>query len=71
VEFDRQSLGLQASAHTPSVQNVAGHDWIDFAYRLNRQLVEEPMTNYPGRFLRTFADVPHLRPGVGGRRLST
>jgi predicted TIM-barrel fold metal-dependent hydrolase len=49
------------SAHTPGVQNVPGQEGIDFAYRLNKQLVDGPMATYPGRF-KAFATLPLQSP---------
>jgi uncharacterized protein len=68
-DMDEGGLNVQIlSAHTPSVQNVAGQEGIDFAYRLNRQLVEGPMTSYPGRF-QAFATLPLQSPAAAADEL--
>lgn len=68
-DMDEGGLNVQIlSAHTPSVQNVAGQEGIDFAYRLNRQLVEGPMASYPGRF-QAFATLPLLSPEAAADEL--
>lgn len=56
------------SAHTPGVQNVPGQEGIDFAYRLNRMLVEGPMAAYPGRF-QAFATLPLQNPEASADEL--
>jgi len=56
------------SAHTPSVQNVPGQRGIDFAYRLNRRLVDGPMAAYPGRF-EAFATLPLQSPEAAADEL--
>lgn len=56
------------SAHTPSVQNVSGQEGIDFAYRLNKMLVEGPMVAYPGRF-QAFATLPLQTPEAAADEL--
>jgi hypothetical protein len=56
------------SAHTPGVQNVPGQEGIDFAYRLNKQLVEGPMATYPGRF-EAFATLPLQSPEAAADEL--
>lgn len=69
ADMDEGGLNVQIlSAHTPSVQNVAGQEGIDFAYRLNRQLVEGPMASYPGRF-EAFATLPLLSPEAAADEL--
>ena len=61
-DMDEGGLDVQIlSAHTPSVQNVPGQEGIDFAYRLNRLLVEGPMASHPGRF-QAFATLPLQSP---------
>jgi uncharacterized protein len=68
-DMDEGGLNVQIlSAHTPSVQNVAGQEGIDFAYRLNRQLVEGPMASYPGRF-EAFATLPLQSPAAAADEL--
>ncbi len=56
------------SAHTPAVQNVPGREGVDFAYRVNRQLVEGPMAAYPGRF-QAFATLPLQSPEAAADEL--
>jgi uncharacterized protein len=56
------------SAHTPAVQNVPGPEGIDFAYRLNKGLVDGPMAAYPGRF-HAFATLPLQSPGAAADEL--
>jgi len=56
------------SAHTPSVQNIPGQEGIDFAYRLNKQLVEGPMATYPERF-KAFATLPLQSPEAAADEL--
>jgi uncharacterized protein len=68
-DMDEGGLNVQIlSAHTPSVQNVPGQEGIDFAYRLNRQLVEGPMASYPGRF-QAFATLPLQSPEAAADEL--
>jgi uncharacterized protein len=67
--MDEAGLDVQVlSAHTPGVQNVAGRDGIDLAYRLNRMLVEGPMAAYPGRF-HAFATLPLQSPQASAEEL--
>lgn len=56
------------SVHTPGVQNVAGQEGIDFAYRLNKQLVDGPISAYPERF-RAFATLPLQSPEAAADEL--
>lgn len=56
------------SAHTPGVQHVPGQEGIDFAYRLNKQLVDGPMATYPGRF-EAFATLPLQSPEAAADEL--
>ncbi|MBM6405544.1 amidohydrolase [Phycicoccus sp. CSK15P-2] len=68
-DMDEGGLDVQIlSAHTPSVQNVPGKEGIDFARRLNRQLVEGPMADYPGRF-QAFATLPLQSPEAAADEL--
>ena len=49
--MDQAGINVQIlSAHTPGVQDLAGQEGIDFAYRLNRMIATGPMVTYPGRF---------------------
>jgi len=56
------------SAHTPGVQNVPGQAGIDFAYRLNKVLVDGPIARYPGRF-QAFATLPLQSPEASADEL--
>ncbi|MFI7434276.1 amidohydrolase family protein [Micromonospora haikouensis] len=68
-DMDAGGLNVQIlSAHTPSVQNVPGKRGIDFAYRLNRLLVEGPIAKYPGRF-KAFATLPLQSPEAAADEL--
>jgi predicted TIM-barrel fold metal-dependent hydrolase len=68
-DMDEGGLNVQIlSAHTPSVQNVPGQEGIDFAYRLNRQLVDGPMASHPGRF-QAFATLPLQSPEAAADEL--
>ncbi|MDX8141616.1 amidohydrolase family protein [Lentzea sp. BCCO 10_0061] len=68
-DMDAGGLNVQIlSAHTPSVQNVPGQEGIDFAHRLNRQLVEGPIAKYPGRF-KAFATLPLQSPKAAADEL--
>ncbi|GGL26093.1 amidohydrolase [Phycicoccus endophyticus] len=68
-DMDQGGLDVQIlSAHTPSVQNVPGREGIDFARRLNRQLVDGPMARYPGRF-QAFATLPLRSPEAAADEL--
>ena len=68
-DMDEGGLNVQIlSAHTPAVQLVPGQEGVDFARRLNRQLVEGPMASYPGRF-QAFATLPLLSPEAAADEL--
>lgn len=68
ADMDAGGLNVQIlSAHTPSVQNVPGQEGIDFAYRLNRLLVEV-MASHPGRF-QAFATLPLQSPEAAADEL--
>jgi uncharacterized protein len=68
-DMDAGGLNVQIlSAHTPSVQNVPGERGIDLAYRLNRQLVDGPIAEYPGRF-KAFATLPLQSPEAAADEL--
>jgi uncharacterized protein len=56
------------SAHTPAVQNVPGQEGVDFAYRLNKGLVDGPMAAHPGRF-QAFATLPLQSPEAAADEL--
>ncbi|MFL1905898.1 amidohydrolase family protein [Streptomyces tauricus] len=67
--MDKAGLNIQIlSAHTPGVQNVKGKKGIDFAYRLNKLLVDGPMATYPGRF-KAFATLPLQNPEASADEL--
>ncbi len=67
--MDEAGINVQIlSAHTPGVQNVPGREGIDFAYRLNKMLVEGPMATYPGRF-QAFATLPLQNPEASADEL--
>ena len=50
------------------VSTSVGQEGIDFAYRLNRLLVEGPMASYPGRF-QAFATLPLQSPEAAADEL--
>ena len=67
--MDQAGLNLAIlSAHTPSVQLVPGQQGIDFAYRLNKALVDGPMAIYPKRF-QAFATLPLQSPAAAADEL--
>lgn len=67
--MDEARINVQIlSAHTPGVQNVPGQEGIDFAYRLNKLLVDGPMVTYPGRF-QAFATLPLQNPEASADEL--
>ena len=67
--MDQAGLNLAIlSAHTPGVQHVPGQEGIDFAYRLNRALVDGPMTTDPRRF-QAFATLPLQSPEAAADEL--
>ncbi|MEF2074628.1 amidohydrolase family protein [Consotaella aegiceratis] len=67
--MDEAGINVQIlSAHTPGVQNVPGQEGIDFAYRLNKLIVDGPMTTYPGRF-QGFATLPLQSPEASADEL--
>ncbi|WP_374629997.1 amidohydrolase family protein [Pannonibacter indicus] len=67
--MDAAGINVQIlSAHTPGVQNIPGQEGIDFAYRLNRLIVEGPMATYPGRF-QGFATLPLQNPEASAHEL--
>ena len=67
--MDQAGLNMAIlSAHTPSVQLVPGQEGIDFAYRLNKALVDGPMAAYPGRF-QAFATLPLQSPEAAADEL--
>jgi hypothetical protein len=58
--MDEAGINVQIlSAHTPGLQNVPDQEGIDFAYRLNKMLVDGPMATYPGRS-QAFARLCHI-----------
>ncbi|KUN25158.1 amidohydrolase [Streptomyces antibioticus] len=67
--MDEAGLNIQIlSAHTPGVQNVKGRKGIDFAYRLNKTLVDGPMATHPKRF-QAFATLPLQSPEASADEL--
>jgi predicted TIM-barrel fold metal-dependent hydrolase len=67
--MDEAGINVQIlSAHTPGVQNVPGQEGIDFAYRLNKMLVDGPMATYPERF-KAFATLPLQSPQASADEL--
>ena len=67
--MDEAGINVQIlSAHTPGVQNVPGQAGIEFAYRLNKMLVDGPMVAYPGRF-QAFATLPLQDPEASADEL--
>ena len=67
--MDEAGIKVQIlSAHTPGVQDVPGREGIDFAYRLNKMLVDGPMATYPGRF-QGFATLPLQSPEASADEL--
>lgn len=67
--MDKAGINIQIlSAHTPGVQNIPGQEGIDFAYRLNKLIVDEPMASYPGRF-QGFATLPLQSPEASADEL--
>src|SRR3954468_6790555 len=67
--MDEAGINVQIlSAHTPGVQNVPGQEGIDFAYRLNKMLVDGPMVTYPRRF-QAFATLPLQNPEASADEL--
>lgn len=67
--MDEAGINVQVlSAHTPGVQDIPGQEGIDFAYRLNKTLVDGPMATYPGRF-QAFATLPLQSPEASADEL--
>ncbi|KZD03544.1 MULTISPECIES: amidohydrolase family protein [Thalassospira] len=67
--MDQAGINVQIlSAHTPGVQDLAGQEGIDFAYRLNRMIATGPMVTYPGRF-RAYATLPLQDPAASADEL--
>ena len=67
--MDEAGINVQIlSAHTPGVQDLAGQEGIDFAYRLNKMIAEGPMTIYPGRY-QAYATLPLQDPGASADEL--
>jgi uncharacterized protein len=67
--MDEAGLNTQIlSAHTPGVQNIQGQRGIDFAYRLNKMLIDGPIATYPGRF-QAFATLPLQSPEASADEL--
>ena len=67
--MDEAGINVQIlSAHTPGVQNVAGQEGIDFAYRLNKMIADGPMAAYPGRY-QAYATLPLQDPKASADEL--
>lgn len=56
------------SAHTPGVQDLAGREGIDLAFRLNSMIADGPMIAFPGRY-QAFATLPLQDPGASADEL--
>lgn len=69
AEMDKARLNVQIlSAHSPGVQNIAGQEGIDLAYRINKTIADGPMAAYPGRF-QAFATLPLQDPTASAHEL--
>lgn len=67
--MDEAGVAVQIlSAHTPGVQDLAGREGNDFAYRLNRMIAEGPMARYPGRY-QAYATLPLQDPEASADEL--
>lgn len=68
--MDEAGINVQVlSAHTPGVQDLAGQEGNDFAYRLNKMIANGPMTTYPGRY-QAYATLPLQDPEASADELS-
>jgi uncharacterized protein len=56
------------SAHTPGVQDLAGREGNDLAYRLNKMIADGPMAAYPGRY-QAYATLPLQDPEASADEL--
>ncbi|MGV2969165.1 MULTISPECIES: amidohydrolase family protein [Mycobacteriaceae] len=67
--MDEAGVDVQIlSAHTPGVQDLAGQQGNDFAYRLNKMIADGPMTAYPGRYA-AYATLPLQDPEASADEL--
>lgn len=67
--MDEAGINVQVlSAHTPGVQDLAGREGNDFAYRLNKMIANGPMTTYPGRY-QAYATLPLQDPEASADEL--
>ena len=67
--MDEAGVDVQIlSAHTPGVQDLAGQQGNDFAYRLNKMIADGPMTAYPGRY-QAYATLPLQDPEASADEL--
>lgn len=67
--MDEAGINVQIlSAHTPGVQDLAGREGIDLAYRLNKMIADGPMATYPGRY-RAYATLPLQDPEASADEL--
>ena len=68
-EMDEAGVNVQIlSAHTPGVQDLAGQEGNDFAYRLNKMIADGPMANHPGRY-QAYATLPLQDPEASADEL--
>ncbi|MCF6390956.1 amidohydrolase family protein [Mycobacterium sp. MBM] len=67
--MDEAGINVQIlSAHTPGVQDLAGREGTDLAYRLNKMIADGPMSNYPGRY-QAYATLPLQDPAAAADEL--
>lgn len=67
--MDEAGVNVQIlSAHTPGVQDLAGREGNDLAYRLNTMIAEGPMARYPGRY-QAYATLPLQDPEASADEL--
>ena len=67
--MDEAGINVQIlSAHTPGVQDLAGEEGIDFAYRLNKMIADGPIATYPGRY-QAYATLPLQDPEASADEL--
>lgn len=68
-EMNEAGISVQIlSAHTPGVQDLAGQEGNEFAYRLNKMIADGPMTAYPGRY-QAYATLPLQEPEASADEL--
>lgn len=67
--MDAAGINVQIlSAHTPGVQDLAGQEGNDFAYRLNKMIADGPMTTFPARY-QAYATLPLQDPEASADEL--